>query len=101
MTVRLRRLLSIASLLSTDRQQELLEHAEELLDRQTPANPPRFFICPVCFAAAKKRVECHGHLMIPCHADSPEECRPLFGADGELKSRAPRWFLHATTWLSD
>lgn len=101
MTTRLRRLLSIASMLPAESQQQVLELAETLFEEQAPQKPPRFYLCPVCFAADEQRIECHGHLMIPCHAENPGECTPLIGRDGQLKTRAPRWFLEATAWLGD
>ena len=101
MTIRLRRLVSITSMLPAEKQQQVLELAEELYEDEAPHKPPKFYLCPVCFAAAEHRLECHGHLMLPCHADSPRQCTPLIGRDGELKSRAPRWFLQVTSWISD
>ena len=60
---------------------------------EEPARQPRFYICPVCFKAAAERLECHGHLMIPCNAEKPEDCKPLMDDEGNLKTRAPRWFV--------
>jgi hypothetical protein len=54
---------------------------------------PRFYICPVCFNAGDEQQTCHGQLMIPCKTDKPEDCRPLMSDGGELKTRAPRWFI--------
>lgn len=65
---------------------------------QQPSKP-RFYICPTCFAAAREPIECHGHMMIPCNAESIEDCRPLIAANGELRSRAPRWFLQSIAKL--
>ncbi len=54
---------------------------------------PRFYICPRCFTAADDRLECHGHFMIACYAESYEDCRPLITSNGQLQTRAPKWFL--------
>jgi hypothetical protein len=58
---------------------------------------PRFYICPMCFTAADDRLVCHGHLMVACNAESIEDCRPLIASDGQLQTRAPRWFLKEIT----
>ena len=62
---------------------------------------PQFFICPVCFTAAPNRIKCHGHDMIPCMADKIEDCKPLMTTDGQLQSRAPRWFLDGVAKLRE
>ena len=56
-------------------------------------SPPRFYICPTCFKAARSRIMCHDHLMMPCNAENVEDCQPIMDSDGQLHSRAPRWFL--------
>ena len=95
------RLEAIMSDLPPDLQQELLDYAQYLL--QTKDNPPdspdqpRFYICPTCFAAASQPLECHGHIMIPCNTDDPEDCKPLMDAEGNFNSRAPRWFIASMT----
>ena len=81
-------------------QEEVASYAQYLVDknRPEPEEPrrPRFYICPICFAASKVRLECHGHRMITCDAETPEDCKPPMTADGELKARAPRWFIAST-----
>jgi hypothetical protein len=34
--------------------------------------------------------------MITCDAENAEDCKPPMTADGELKARAPRWFIIST-----
>ncbi len=91
------RLEDIMSALPPDLQQEVLDYAQYLLESKdaVPDAPerPRFYICPVCFAAASQPLQCHGHEMIPCSANSPEDCKPLMDEAGNFNSRAPRWFL--------
>ena len=36
---------------------------------------------------------CIDHLMIACTPENIEDCRPLLDADGDLKTRAPKWFV--------
>jgi hypothetical protein len=88
---------SIMSDLPPDLQQEVLDYAQYLLDTKdvTPDSPkrPRFYICPTCFAAASQPLQCHGHLMIPCNTNNPEDCKPLMDEAGNFNSRAPRWFI--------
>jgi hypothetical protein len=54
-----------------------------------------FYICPLCFAVSETVRECHGQSMIHCAELEPGDSRlkPLLDDEGELKSRAPRWFL--------
>lgn len=97
------RLDSIMSDLPPDLQQEVLEYAQYLrATKDTPAadDRPRFYICPTCFAAASQPLECHGHNMIPCNTENPEDCKPLMDKDGNFNSRAPRWFLALTRSMS-
>lgn len=91
------RLDTIMSELPPDLQQEVLDYAQYLLASRSAAagsaDGPRFYICPVCFAAASEPLLCHGHTMVPCSTNNPEDCKPLMDADGEFNSRAPRWFI--------
>jgi hypothetical protein len=98
MNTQARRLMAIFAQLPAERQQELVAQAQTLLEEHLEAAgiTPRFYLCPVCFQAAEARLECHGHLMIPCNAVDVEDCKPLAQPGGELKTRAPRWFLEAT-----
>jgi hypothetical protein len=56
-----------------------------------------FYICPTCFATSETSNECHNHRMIHCRSLQPGDIRlkPLLDKDGELKTRAPRWFLES------
>lgn len=56
-----------------------------------------FYLCPTCFKTSDTSGECHGHPMIYCGDLQPgdERLKPLFDKNGELKSRAPRWFLES------
>lgn len=60
---------------------------------ETPGK--RFYICPVCFATADQPIVCHDHRMMPCQANSPEDCRPQVDRAGRAQTRAPRWFTQA------
>ena len=56
-----------------------------------------FYICPVCFDIHKTAGSHHGRMMIHCK-ELPvghEMLQPEFFLDGNLKSRAPRWFLQS------
>jgi hypothetical protein len=56
-----------------------------------------FYICPVCFVVRQEAGTHHGRSMIHCK-DVPvgdEMLQPEFFMDGNLKSRAPRWFLQS------
>lgn len=94
------RLGTIMSELPPDLQQEVLDYAQMLLSARdaAPDSPdsPRFYICPVCFAAASQPLQCHGHSMIPCNTQNPEDCKPLMDEAGNFNSRAPRWFIALT-----
>jgi len=64
-------------------------------------NSDRFFyLCPVCFETSESDDQCHRHRMVLCDAgDLDDERRePLIGVNGQLNSRAPRWFLEAAGW---
>ncbi len=91
------RLEDIMSALPPDLQQELLDYAQYLLENKDvdpdTQDRPRFYLCPVCFAAASQPLQCHGHVMIPCSANKPEDCKPLMDEAGNFNSRAPRWFI--------
>ena len=62
---------------------------------------PRFYICPTCFAVAYEPIEGHPHPMVPCNAERIEDCKPLMTNDGQLRSRAPRWFIKEIDKLRD
>jgi hypothetical protein len=54
-----------------------------------------FYICATCFNVSEKPMACHDQLMIHCRNFQPGDPRlkPLIDNDGNLKSRAPRWFV--------
>ena len=70
------RLGTIMSALPPDLQQEVLDYAQYLLNTKddAPDSPdsPRFYICPVCFAAANQPLQCHGRTMIACNTKNPD-----------------------------
>lgn len=105
MTSSTERLAAILLKLPSNLQEEVLDYAQYLLDTKVSEGvqmqQPRFYICPTCFAAAKERLECHGHLMIPCNAENLEDCRPITDRDGNLKTRAPRWFVTTVSQSND
>lgn len=56
-----------------------------------------FYICPVCFEVSEEAGDHHGRPMIFCQ-ELPlgsQELQPIIGQGGNVKSRAPRWFLDA------
>lgn len=58
-----------------------------------------FYICIICFKTAETPQLCHEHRMIHCAQMPPGDRRlkPLCDDQGNLKSRAPRWFLEETS----
>ena len=97
------RLDDIMSELPPDLQQEVLDYAQYLLAAKDaePDSPdrPRFYICPICFAAANQPLMCHDNRMIPCNTSNPEDCKPLMDEEGNFNSRAPKWFIALTRTL--
>lgn len=80
-------------------QQQVYDFALFLLQTKTRRSQESgrkvFYLCPVCFQASDWPIECHGHTMIYCQAESIEDCRPLMDAQGRMRTRAPRWFTQA------
>ena len=56
-----------------------------------------FYICPVCFHVAQEAASHHGRSMVHCKElpEGHKMLHPEFFRDGNLKSRAPRWFLQS------
>ena len=56
-----------------------------------------FYLCPICFEVSESEREHHGRVMVRCDAGEPgdERRKPVINGGGNLKSRAPRWFLEA------
>jgi hypothetical protein len=83
--------------LSAENQKDVAEYAAYLLSlqKQPQKQRRRFYICPTCFDVSEQMIECHGHLMVSCNTENPEDCKPLMDRNGELKTRAPRWFINA------
>jgi hypothetical protein len=56
-----------------------------------------FYICPVCFEVSEQAGRHHDHEMVFCRQLplGHDLLKPLLTHEGELKSRAPRWFLEA------
>ena len=54
-----------------------------------------FYICTTCFRTSETEEECHGRMMLHCGQLQPGDPRlkPLLDSEGDLKTRAPRWFL--------
>jgi len=92
----------LLSQLSPDNQKDVADYATYLLSlqQQPKKEKRRFYICPTCFDVSEHLLECHGHLMVLCNAENPEDCKPLMDSSGELKTRAPRWFINAVARLS-
>ncbi len=60
-------------------------------------NDCEFYICPVCFATSVAPGSHHNHEMIYCQQLplGDEQLKPIQDIQGEIKTRAPRWFLEA------
>ena len=56
-----------------------------------------FYLCPICFEVSEFECEHHGRPMVRCDAGQPgdERRKPIINGGGNLKTRAPRWFLEA------
>lgn len=56
-----------------------------------------FYICPVCFSVSELPGTHHSHEMIFCKQlpKGHELLKPIIDNKGDLKTRAPRWFLEA------
>ena len=56
-----------------------------------------FYICPVCFATSEEPGQHHDHDMVFCQQlpVGDERLKPIKDLEGDLKTRAPRWFLEA------
>jgi hypothetical protein len=56
-----------------------------------------FYICSVCFQVSETPGRHHENAMIFCRQLPPGslELKPLMDESGDLRSRAPRWFLEA------
>jgi hypothetical protein len=56
-----------------------------------------FYLCPFCFEVSEVEGDHHGQRMVRCDAGQPgdERRKPMMDERGNLKSRAPRWFLEA------
>ena len=54
-----------------------------------------FYICPTCFNVSEELMTCHDQPMIHCDNLQPGDSRlkPLIDDEGDLKNRAPRWFI--------
>ena len=64
----------------------------------------KFYLCPRCFEPADEPVPCPrcGGERVACRpgtADDPAR-KPLMAATGELRSRAPLWWLRASGGLA-
>ena len=56
-----------------------------------------FYIRPVCFAVSDHPGTHHSREMIFCGQlpEGHERLKPIIDTQGDLKTRAPRWFLEA------
>jgi hypothetical protein len=71
-----------------------------------PTLDAQIYLCPNCFLAGKEAGDCPqcGHKRVGCRPGDPDDpCRrPLMDSDGNLRSRAPLWWLQYTvTNLTD
>jgi hypothetical protein len=53
-----------------------------------------FYICPTCFHVSEAYPELHEHEMLHYsgYAAGDQQLKPTIDEDGNLKTRAPRWF---------
>ena len=53
-----------------------------------------FYICPTCFHVSETQPEGHEHEMLhyPGYPVGHQQLKPSVDSDGNLKTRAPRWF---------
>lgn len=58
------------------------------------------YICPECFTIAENLRECCEHNMIRVDAGVPgdERSKPLIDEGGNLKTRAPVWWVERYAW---
>lgn len=58
------------------------------------------YICPDCFAIAEAPRGCCEHDMIRIDAGAPGDARskPLRDEEGNLKTRAPAWWVERYAW---
>jgi hypothetical protein len=56
-----------------------------------------FYICPIRFTTSEVAGEHHNHQMVFCKQLplGHEQLKPIIDLEGDLKTRAPRWFLEA------
>ena len=56
-----------------------------------------FYICPICFMTDEKPGMHHDHVMVFCEQlpVGDDQLKPVRDIEGDLKTRAPRWFLEA------
>ena len=56
-----------------------------------------FYICPICFAVSENPGTHHNREMIFCEhlPIGHDRLKPVVDLEGDLKTRAPRWFLEA------
>jgi len=61
------------------------------------------YICPVCFDTSEIKQVCHQHMMLRCDPGEvgTDARKPLVDAQGNLATRAPRWFLEARNRLRE
>lgn len=58
------------------------------------------YICPECFMIAEDPRNCCEHEMTRIDAGAPgdERSKPLMDEQGELKTRAPVWWVERHAW---
>ncbi len=71
-----------------------------------PTSDADIYLCPNCFSPADEPGDCSkcGHARVGCRPGDPDDpCRrPLMDSDGNLRTRAPLWWLQYTvTNLTD
>lgn len=68
-------------------------------------NATLFYLCPRCFEAADDPTPCPrcGGPRVTCRPGAPDDAarRPLITAAGEIRNRAPIWWLRATGALAN
>lgn len=71
-----------------------------------PTSDQEIYLCPNCLLPGEKPGACPecGHARLGCRPGDPDDpCRrPLMDADGNVRSRAPFWWLqHTVTDLAE
>ncbi len=89
--------------LTPAQQHEVLNYANYLLQKSSNKQEVLFYICPDSFEIYEEPGKNHhGNPFVPCFAATVDaDLRPVTDEQGNLKSRAPRWYLKAVGLIED